>query len=347
MSTPSVSPFPGIQVHDTQHGIRVLRLHWSADPEKAEGEWIDVPEIKRSLSPWALKLYREATDKSLFLQEYEIDASATLGQRVFQLDEEATLEKSFPIPPTWTRYFSLDPHPSVPHAALWLAVDPFGDLWAYRELWPSKVCFRYDGGILLGKAGPCPEEDNRYRVREYVSTIRYLESDENPENEYQGIRFNEEIAEREIDYAARAFGKGTSDDPEQPNFQQRFEHQGSEIGFYLRFEDAKKDRGAGEEIVNAFLKPRDVDDGQNGWMKKSQLHIFSDRCPELIYELNNNRRQQLSAVQAEKIDPTGKPVQVRKHCTDNLLYICAANPRYIEPRRHRAVSEQIVPGISY
>ena len=290
----------------------------------------------------------------MYLQEYEIDATATEGQRLYILHPESTLCKSFPIPREWTRYFSLDPHPAVPHACLWIAADPWGDLWAYRELWPSKVCYRYENGILIGKPGNCPGEDNRFRVRQYVDTIAWLESKENPENCVKdGKAFDEKIEKRVIDYAARAFGKGTSDDPEQPNYQQRFEQQAqihaSEVhdGFFLDFEDAKKDRGVGEEIVNTWLSPREVDDGKDGWHKQSKLHIFEDRCPELIYELKNNRREQLSATQAEKQDPTGKPVQIRKHMTDNLLYICAANPVFVQHVEHYDSYVPPVKGISY
>ena len=347
-------PYRGIEVHENEHGITVVRLHYDADPEKGDGLKTYVQDIKLSLSPWAMSQYTQATNKGLYLQEYEIDASATEGQRVYILHPEATLCQSFPIPKDWTRYFGLDPHPAVPHACLWCAVDPWGDLWAYRELWPSKVAYRYENGILNGKPGACPGEDNRFRVRQYVDTIAWLESKANPENcGKDGKAFDETITKRVIDYAARAFGKGTSDDPEQLNYQQRFEleaqnhEQDTRDEFYLSFEDAKKNRNAGEETVNDWLTPRQVDDGKNGWHEKSRLHIFEDRCPELIYELKNNRREQLSAVQAEKIDPTGKPVQVRKHMTDNLLYICAANPVFVPPSvRHDSYAPP-VKGISY
>lgn len=349
----STSPFPGIQVHTTEHGFVVLRLHWSADPAKAKGEQTYVPEIKRSLSPWALKLYNAATDKSLFLQEYEIDASATLGQRVFQLDEEASLEPSFPIPPKWTRYFSIDPHRSVPWAMLWVAIDPWGDMWAYRELWPSKVCFRYEGGILMGKAGPVPDDDNRYRIKEYASTIYYLESDDSPSNKDGDQPFAEKIYERVIDYAARGFGLDV-DDPAALNYQARLEKEAYDFAkerglkWSLDFVDAKKDRGVGEEVVNGWLRPREVQTtGEIEFTRKAKLHIFADKCPELIYELKNNRRQQLSAVQAEKMDPTGKPIEIRKHMTDNLLYICAANPEYHVLRVVEDTYSPLVPGIAY
>ena len=83
------------------------------------------------------------------------------------------------------------------------------------------------------------------------------------------------------------------------------------------------------------------------WHKQSKLHIFEDRCPELIYELKNNRREQLSATRAEKQDPTGKPVQIRKHATDNLLYICAANPVFVQHVEHYDSYVPPVKGISY
>ena len=338
-------PYTGISCRTNPHGIVIAPLHYSADPDKGDGEKTLVPELGMALSPWALKQYQSMTEKSMFLQEYEIDFGARLGTLVYQLRDEATVERSFPIPPNWTRYFSLDPHPAVPHAALWGAIDPWGDLWIYREMWPSKQ---------YGRPGPCPDDDDRYPVKHYVQAYYYLESDQNPQNEYKGQRFDEIIHERVIDYAARAFGKGTSDDPEQPNYQQRFEQKSEEfadeqnVRWSLRFSDAKKDRGVGEDLVNDYLAPREVDDGKDGWRKRSRLHIFGDRCPELIYELKNNRRQMLSPLQAERMDPTGKPVMVRKHMTDNLLYMCMANPQYVgSPRPRENRWKPAVEGIAY
>src|ERR1035441_3053202 len=98
MSTSPVAverPFRGIEVHENEHGITIVRLHYTADPEKGDGPQTYVEDIKRSLSPWALKQYTESTDKGLYLQEFEIDASATQGQAVYILHPEATLCKSF------------------------------------------------------------------------------------------------------------------------------------------------------------------------------------------------------------------------------------------------------------
>lgn len=342
-------PHAGIRVHRNRHGITVLRLHYDADQEKAQGQKVRVPEINRELSPWALGQFKQMTDPNAYLREYEIEAEATLGRLIFNLDEEATLEQSFAIPAHWTRRMSLDPHPSVPHAFLWCATDPWGDRWYYRELWPSRACYRYDGARLTGSAGPCPDDEPVMRIRDYVETLRWLESADNPENEYQTKRFDEKISARVIDYAARAFGKGTNDDAEQPNFQQRYE-------MYMilpetrvscpTFDDAKKDREVGFEVVNAGLKARMIEQSNEKMRKRSAIHIFKDRCPELIYQLKNNRREQLTAQQAQTKDPTGRMVRVRTHQTDNLRYVEMSNPIYIQPST-KSHWEPLHQGIAY
>jgi hypothetical protein len=344
-------PHPGIRVHKNAHDITVLRLHYEADPMKGDGEKVYVQELDKWLSPWAHAAYTQMTAPDLYLREYEIEAEATLGAKIFHLDDEATLEDSFPIPPTWTRRMSLDPHPSVPHAFLWTATDPWGERWYYRELWPSLSCWRYDeNGKLTGKSGPCPENEPIIRIKDYVETVKWLESTDNPENEHQGKRFDENIHARMIDYSARAFGKGTNDDPEQPNFQQRYE-------MYMvlpesrvscpTFNDAKKDHDVGFEAVNAGLKAHYTLGNDDQRKKRSKIHIFKDKCPELIWQLKNNRRAQLTPVQSAVKDPTGKIVPVRTHMTDNMRYLETANPIYIAPERPKSTWKPQYAGVAY
>ena len=155
-------PHPGVSTWKNPHGITIFRLHYSADPDKT--------------AEWAAKQKAAMTNEADYEQEYEINFSAKLGTLIYQLHDEATLENSFPIPKEWTRYFALDPHPVVPHAGLWLAMDKWGDAWAYRELWPSKI---------YGQRGNVPEDDNRFSIKQYVETVQWLESADNPENEGQ------------------------------------------------------------------------------------------------------------------------------------------------------------------
>jgi len=343
-------PHVGMSTWKNAHGITILRLHYEADPMKGEGEKTFVPEINKSLSPWALNAYGRMTDPTLYLKEYEIDAEATLGSLLFQFDEKVSVEQSFPIPHDWTRRMSVDPHPGIPHAFLWCATDPWGDRWYYRELWPSSVCFRWENGILYGKSGPCRQDERGPRIQEYVETIKYLESDQNPENfdPQTHTKVEEEVFERVIDYAARAFGKGSNDDPEQENYQQRYEmHMQAMHMSRTYFDDAKKDRQVGVEVVNEGLKVIEVLGNNDVYKKSSRIHIFGDRCPELVYQLKNNRRQQLTPTQVERQDPTGKPVKVRNHMTDNLRYIEMCNPIHIKEETNRSDFEPMVRGFSY
>jgi hypothetical protein len=311
-------PHPGVQTWANPHGIRIFRLHYSADPDKT--------------AEWAAAQKAGMTNEADYEQEYEINFSAKLGTLVYNLHEEATLEQSFCIPTSWTRYFGLDPHPVVPHAALWCAADPWGDIWAYRELWPSRI---------YGLRGNAPEDDNRYSIKQYVETVQWLESADNPENDGHD-KHDELIHTRVIDYAARAMGQGFFDEKPEYNFQKRFE----ELGEWS-FKDCIKDNLAGPEKVNEWLKPRDVEQADGSFKPKSKLHIFQDRCPELIHELKTNRFQQLTPVMAERSDPTGKAMAKRNHLTDCLKYLAMAEIDYVPNVKLQSTWKPLVKGINY
>jgi len=288
----------------------------------------------------------------MYLQEYEVDYGASSGELIYRLHEEAALVHSRDLPDEGTDYFALDPHPRVPFAALWGRVDRWGDLWIYREFWPSVVCFRYESGRLRGRRGDIPERDAQHSIKDFVETCWWLESDKNPQNKGE-VRTP---YKRVIDYAARAFGKGTQDDPEQPNFQQRIAARGTEVRhekdadwFRMEFEDCKKGHDVGYREVNDWLKPQEVLDVKTDkWIKRSRLLICQDRCPELIYELKNNRHPLLTPVQAEKQDPTGDVVKKRNHLTDDLQYMVNMNPTYREPITYPIEAYRPpVPGLSY
>lgn len=346
---PVTHPHAGMSSWKNQHGITILRLHYSADEQKGSGPQTYVPEINKHLSPWALAAFGRMTDPTLYLKEYEIDAEAALGALLFNFDEKVTVDPVHEIPPDWTRRMGVDPHPGIPHAFLWCATDPWGDRHYYRELWPSKVCYQWQRGILHGRDGPCPQDEKGPNIREYVRTMKYLESGENPENCCKGEVFEEDIFARVIDYAARAFGKGTNDDPEQENYQQRYEKGMMEFELSRPFfDDAKKDRQSGVECVNEGLKKVERMGNDGDYHPTSRIHIIGERCPELIHQLKTNRRQLLTPIQVQRQDPTGKPVKVRNHLTDILRYIEMSNPMYIarEPVQ-RDSFQPLAKGFSY
>ena len=318
----------GIKLWTNKLGIDILRLHYSADEDKT-AEWADQQ--------------RTGTTPEAFKQEYEIDFYAKAGELLFpnfRDYEHAIVEKPFPIPHEWTRQYALDPHPRVPHAHLWCAIDPYGDRWYYREYWPSKI---------YGQPGNIPEDDNRATIREHLSVIKWLESEENPENHGKPER----IYRRIIDYAARSFGQGTSDDKEpQDNFQLRFEKHMRELRIRRpSFIDAIKDRDSGMDRVNAGMKAREVE--INGkWVPKAPIHIFESDgrgggCPELILQLRMNRWQQLTSKQMETHDPSSQPVQKRNHMTDLIRYHEMSEPRFIQVGSVGDNWEPVGEGVNY
>lgn len=308
-------PHTGIQTWVNPHGIRILRLHYSADPDKT-------PE-------WAAKQKAAMTNAADYEQEYEINFAAKLGTLVYQLHEEATLENSSALPDKGTDYFALDPHPVVPHAGLWVRVDPWGDPWCLRELWPSKI---------YGQRGNAPEDDNRFSIKQWVETAQWLESADNPENKGK----DQDIYLRVIDYSARAMGQGFFDEKPEYNFQKRFE----ELGGWS-FRDCIKDNLAGPEKVNELLKPRDVEQADGTFKPKSKLKICQDRCPELIHELKTNRYQQLTPLMAERSDPIGKPQPKRDHLTACLKYLAMAGLEYIPDRKIQSTWKPIHAGVNF
>lgn len=325
-------------------------MHYEADPDKGSGPKTFVPEINMRLSPWALKEYEGMSDKGLYRQEIEIDFEATQGARVFYYDHSATMVTSkqmaadglWPIPHHWTRWQALDPHPRVPHAFLWCAVDPYGDRWYYREFWPSKI---------YGKPGNPPEDDNLVLIKQYAQIIHYLESDQNPENKNQ----KESIFRRVIDYSARAFGVATHDNEhpvkqDEDNYQETYEkcsrEIGKESGWRMKFVDCKKDHESGIGLVNEGLRPREVE--INGkWVKQSKIHVVIDKCPELEYQLRTNRYPKLTALQADRMDPIGDPIQKRRHQTDNLRYIENDKPRFVQIGKVKNDWEPAHEGVNY
>jgi hypothetical protein len=345
-----LSPYPGIRSWETENGAEVWRLHYESDPAKGIGVRAHVDEINLDLSPWALADYTNARDKALWVQEVEIDFAATQGARVFYYDHAATMVTSkqmeadgiWPIPQTWTRWQGLDPHPRVPHAFLWCAVDPWGDRWYYREYWPSKI---------YGRPGNPPEDDNRVLIKQYVQLVHFLESAENPENSGQ----EENIYRRVIDYSARAFGVATHDNErpvkeDEDNYQETYEklsrEVGKETGWRMKFVDCKKDHKSGIALVNEGLRAREIEKDGN-WIKRSRIHVVIDKCPELEYQMRTNRYPKLTPIQADKMDPIADPIQKRRHQTDNMRYIENDKPRFIKQETVRSDWRPMHRGVAY
>lgn len=307
---------------EEDHGYKILRIHWSADPAKTQA--------------WADAQKKKSPSENTYRREFEIDHYAGSGAAMYpEFSRTLHVCKPFPIPAEWTRYMAIDPHKRRPHAFLWCAVSPDGDHWYYREYWPSRV---------YGRKGDTPEDDRLYKVDEYVAAIKFMESAAVKHFSPGGFADNggrdEKIRLRVMDTHGKAIFTTTEagkDDPE--TFWDRYQKLG------IRCKEAIKDVGSGRDTVGMRMRPRRVMLA-NEEKEEAVIHIF-DTLPELIHELRTVRWPSLTPAQAEKMDPTDKIMQKRCHETDLIRYIEVEDPVYVEANRKVSSVKPMQEGITY
>jgi len=126
-------------------GIKVVRLHYSADPR---------------MTPDAVKAIRKTySSDARWRREMEIEYEALEGELLYpEFNFERNVCESFDVsdPEFWTIYQACDPHGRTPHAHVWRAFNSDGDHVVCGELWPN----------IHGLT-----------VREYAESVLWLESD--------------------------------------------------------------------------------------------------------------------------------------------------------------------------
>jgi hypothetical protein len=306
---------------ETDHGYKILRVHYSADRSKTPA--------------WAELQKKKSPSENTFRREFEIDHYAGSGAAMYpEFSRGLHVVRPFPIPHLWTRYMFIDPHKRRPHAFLWMAVSPDGDHWYYREYWPSRV---------YGKKGDTPEDDKLYKVDEYVQALKYMEGPDIKHFSSGGFADNqgqtEKIRIRVMDTHGKAIFTTTTAGKDEPEtFWDRYEKLG------IRCVEAIKDVGSGRDTVGMRLRPRKVM-LPSGEAEEAIIHIF-DTLPELILELRSVRWPSLTPEQAEKMDPTDKVMQKRCHMTDLIRYGEMLDPIYVGPAQARSLNP-VQEGISY
>lgn len=133
-------------------GIKVLRLHYSADP---------------TMTPERVAALRvKFPDPSIWHKEMEIDPYARRGQRVFPgFDESMHVVDDYRLHEAyWTTYLACDPHPRRAHAFVWLCVNQIGEMVIPWSWWPE--------GLNLERAN---RNEGPLLIREYVEILRLIE----------------------------------------------------------------------------------------------------------------------------------------------------------------------------
>lgn len=123
---------PGVRGWRTTEGWLVLRLHYSADPERADEGWI--AEQVRG--------YRGGRQGRDWRREMEIDFSAYAGEPVynyFNADESVKATRYRPELPLWRGWDFGYRHPAVVWVQLWPASEqaPDGTLVVLHEFYPT------------------------------------------------------------------------------------------------------------------------------------------------------------------------------------------------------------------
>lgn len=297
---------PGLMLRRTEKGIAVVTVHYSADTDLSEERINELRNRYTKQTWWDL--------------EMEIKYDALSGQLVYpEFDIKLHVVPPDLIPTRGCRFMAIDPHPRTPHAFLWILLDPWGDYWVYRELWPSV------GYAQPGNVGDDAQE-NRYTIREYCETIAYLERNElkfhYPETpqEYGTYKQNsngERIIDRFMDQAGKGFyvGEGRNE----------LTHADIYRNYDIVCSDPIKSHKSGEDAIRDLLKIR-THDIYGKWPK---LHI-SSKCPELILEFQKHRYKKSPDHQLEERDLRQEGVQARTHMLDLLRYLATGNLFYTE-----------------
>lgn len=307
---------------DPKTGIEVARIHYSADPEKD--------------ADWVAKTKPTYKTEALWMQEQEIEGDAFSGQLLFpEFQRQYTIIEPRPIPANATFAMAIDPHPRRPHAFLWIWIQEDGDWVVFREYWPSKI---------YGKRGRMPEDDALHTIDEYVGMINFLEGPEINLWAPGGFSDNQGRTHKQhwriMDPAGKAFyteRKLGKDEPE--TFWDTYERRG------IVCDAAKRDDfGAGRDAVARMLKPRKYIYPW-GEEEHSQLRIIGKCCPELVLELETNRYPLLKPGQVDTREPVEKPLELRKHLSDLLRYLCLADLYWVNPHPDEFVEPGPYPDI--
>lgn len=113
----------GFKRWETNEGVTITRLHYSADPAKDQG-WVERESAKYG-----------GIASTFWRREFEIDFSAMYGGLVFPIfNPSVHCIPPFEIPDEWPKYRVIDPGFRNACACAWFAVDNDGNLILYREL---------------------------------------------------------------------------------------------------------------------------------------------------------------------------------------------------------------------
>lgn len=290
-------------------GIKIARLHYSADPGMT-------PER-------VAQLRSQYTSDSRWKREMEIEYEALEGQLLYQeWNRELNVCPAFDVSDidAWTIYMGCDPHGRTPHAFVWEAFHKNGvDRVVCGELWP-------------GRFAP----GQQFTVAQYAYTVKWLESDATDKP-----RCFEWANGKKLTVYYRTMdthGAAVNSDMGKDFFESYRLH---DLHFWPALKGEARLATARDSIGNALL-PLTCTSSNGESFRQGALRVF-DQCIETISEFERVRYPE-----GEPERPADeKPMTYRKHCLDCLHYIETANPAFALQRPLKDTFEPIYPSIGY
>jgi len=274
-------------------GIKVVRLHYSADP---------------TMTPDRIsQLKSEYPDQSYWDREMEIDPNSRSGRRVFpEFNEEIHYVPQFlPLhpPSEWTVYRACDPHPRRAHSFVWLAVNKYGEMTIPWSWWPEEVNLARERGEM-GQ-----EKRHRLLIREYAEMLRDVEKANFFPPSFLDI----------MDSAGKNFNSD-----EKHNFFDAYRQED------IYWQPAKKNiEYAGYALINRVLAPTKYTIGNEE--RVTPLLTIMQGCGDnekLVRQLKFLRWREWRGVVPDK-DAPDTPEEKDRHLVDCLSYILLEMPELI------------------
>jgi len=320
------SPIPGLSLKRTPDGKAVIRLHYLADPDLNESVSGEAARARLA------EIRKKFSSEAFWNLEMEIKYNALDGALIYPtFSRETHVIPDEQIPSRLCRYMAIDPHPRTPHAMLWAGIDRWGDVYLYRELWPSKV---YGSPRTLRDT----DSENEFTTKEYAETVAMLEGAETEwhaigtEQEYAilkpvkkgqrlkngstATRASENIIARYMDQAGKGFRVSAEGAPME-SMASRYNEYG------IQCQDPYKIHQAGEDAVREWLKPR-RHESKGLWPR---LHVGASLI-ETIFEFERLRYKPMRRFTDER-ELSQEPIESRRHMMDLVRYLAVSNLTYI------------------
>lgn len=294
----------GLTEKRTPEGICVLRVHYTADPERRTAEW-KVRERRKYIS------------ESMWQSEQEIVFGAGGGERLFAeiltrhahkiiIDPETS---GFQPSPHWDYFGGFDSGKANPTAALVACIDFDGIIYILREY--------YQPGLSPKQHAPRLQS-----LQGFVNTTMYSDPSIFYETQAQNDGTFKAIAslytEEGIDNLTPA--------PENNEFL------GMEciLRHWMNLDQ--------QEPTLKILCPERSRD-----LAKPRFGVHNEGCPNLLWELRRARRAELTPGQLVTKNPTEKIVDKDNHLRDCLKYLLLTRPNPAEKSWQMKAAEAIAP----